>query len=194
MERAWILCVVFTLPKVFCTPVEEVGPAGDNGRHVGQSGRALDSIGSGNILRGLQPVQDDDEYVLPSMNAYGRRLDSLGQGNILRQLDSLGQGNILRQLDSLGGGNILRQLDSLGGGNILRQLDSLGKGNILRQLDSLGGGNILRESVSGLPYGKSKKNFDEIDRAGFGRFVKRRTLPVKKNFDEIDNVGFRGFY
>merc|ERR1712179_554374 len=97
-------------------------------------------------------------------------------------------------------GNSLRQLDTLGGGNILRQLDTLGQGNILRQLDTLGGGNILRQSkrgfdaMSGLTFGKSKKNFDEIDRAGFGRFVKRPSHPAKKNFDEIDNVGFRGFY
>merc|ERR1712211_125825 len=49
------------------------------------------------------------------------------------------------------------------------------------------------DAMSGLTFGKSKKNFDEIDRTGFGRFV-RRPLAVKKNFDEIDNVGFRGFY
>ena len=50
--------------------------------------------------------------------------------------------------------------------------------------------NLILFDFSGLTFGKSKKNFDEIDRAGFGRFVKR---PAKKNFDEIDNVGFRGF-
>ncbi len=44
-----------------------------------------------------------------------------------------------------------------------------------------------------LSYGRNKKNFDEIDRTGFGRFVKR-PMPVKKNFDEIDNVGFRSLY
>ena len=32
-----------------------------------------------------------------------------------------------------------------------------------------------------------KKNFDEIDRAGFGRFI------AKKNFDEIDRAGFGRF-
>jgi hypothetical protein len=116
-----------------------------------------------------------------------------------RALDQLGDGNILRQLDTLGGGNILRQLDNLGDGNILRQLDTLGGGNILRQLDQLGNGNILRESrmpvfpYGHLSYGRNKKNFDEIDRTGFGRFVKR-PMPVKKNFDEIDNVGFRSLY
>merc|ERR1711909_56167 len=74
-------------------------------------------------------------------------------------------------------------------GNSLRQLDTLGEGNILRQLDTLGQGNILRQSkrgfdaMSGLTFGKSKKNFDEIDRAGFGRFVKRPSHPAKKNFD-----------
>merc|ERR1719223_847909 len=92
-----------------------------------------------------------------------------------------------------------RALDQLGDGNILRQLDTLGGGNILRQLDQLGNGNILRESrmpvfpYGHLSYGRNKKNFDEIDRTGFGRFVKR-PMPVKKNFDEIDNVGFRSLY
>lgn len=110
-----------------------------------------------------------------------------------------------------------RSLDSLGGANILRGLDSLGGGNILRQLDSLGGGNILRrdlahyyynnndnnkrsyDPMSGMAFGVSKKNFDEIDRAGFGRFVKKNFDEidragfgrfVKKNFDEIDRAGF----
>ncbi len=67
---------------------------------IDESGRALDQLGDGNILR---------------------QLDTLGGGNILRQLDNLGDGNILRQLDTLGGGNILRQLDQLGNGNILRE-------------------------------------------------------------------------
>merc|ERR1719423_443028 len=79
--------------------------------------------------------------------------------------------------------------------NYMRALDTIGGGNILRHLDTIGGGNILRESkrgfdaMSGLTFGKSKKNFDEIDRSGFGRFV-RRPFAVKKNIDEIDNVGF----
>merc|ERR1712107_553090 len=115
-----------------------------------------------------------------------RQLDSLGGGNILRHLDTLGEGNILRSLDDISRGNILRRLDTIGGGNILRHLDSLGEGNILRQ------NKRGFDAMSGLTFGKSKKNFDEIDRTGFGRFV-RRPFVVKKNFDEIDNVGFRGF-
>merc|ERR1719323_1062912 len=99
------------------------------------------------------------------------------------------------RLDSRG------SLDSLGGGHVLRQLDPLGGGHVLRGLDSLGGGHILREApaevryqqvkrgldpLSGMAFGVAKKNFDEIDRAGFGGFV-------KKNFDEIDRSGFGRF-
>jgi len=111
------------------------------------------------------------------------------------RLDSRGS------LDSLGGGHVLRQLDPLGGGHVLRALDPLGGGHVLRGLDSLGGGHILREApaevryqqvkrgldpLSGMAFGVAKKNFDEIDRAGFGGFV-------KKNFDEIDRSGFGRF-
>ena len=56
---------------------------------------------------------------------------------------------------------------------------------------------------SGLTFGKSKKNFDEIDRTGFGRFVKKNFDEIdrtgfgrfvsKKNFDEIDRTGFGRF-
>merc|ERR1719414_1050521 len=99
------------------------------------------------------------------------------------------------RLDSRG------SLDSLGGGHVLRDLDPLGGGHVLRGLDSLGGGHILREApaevryqqvkrgldpLSGMAFGVAKKNFDEIDRAGFGGFV-------KKNFDEIDRSGFGRF-
>merc|ERR1712036_58095 len=42
------------------------------------------------------------------------------------------------------------------------------------------------DAMSGLTFGKKKRNFDEIDRHGFGAFHKR-------NFDEIDRSGFRGF-
>merc|ERR1719361_2506406 len=61
------------------------------------------------------------------------------------------------------------------------------------------------DAMSGLTFGKkkrnfdeidrsvfrgfSKRNFDEIDRAGFSGFAKR----AKKNFDEIDRAGFGGF-
>merc|ERR1712200_78490 len=40
------------------------------------------------------------------------------------------------------------------------------------------------DAMSGLTFGK--RNFDEIDRHGFGAFAKR-------NFDEINRSGFRGF-
>merc|ERR1712123_547856 len=45
------------------------------------------------------------------------------------------------------------------------------------------------DSMSGFAFGKKKRNFDEIDRAGFGAFVKRFPGPSKKNFDEIDRAG-----
>merc|ERR1719153_193830 len=47
------------------------------------------------------------------------------------------------------------------------------------------------DSMSGFTFGKKKRNFDEIDRAGFGAFVKR--FPAKRNFDEIDRAGFGAF-
>merc|ERR1712083_228938 len=47
------------------------------------------------------------------------------------------------------------------------------------------------DSMSGFTFGKKKRNFDEIDRAGFGAFVKR--FPEKRNFDEIDRAGFGAF-
>ena len=50
---------------------------------------------------------------------------------------------------------------------------------------------ILILSSSGYTFGKKKRNFDEIDRAGFGAFVKRS--PTKRNFDEIDRAGFGAF-
>merc|ERR1711892_1489557 len=49
------------------------------------------------------------------------------------------------------------------------------------------------DSMSGFTFGKKKRNFDEIDRAGFGAFVKRFPGPSKKNFDEIDRAGFGAF-
>merc|ERR1711892_814431 len=49
------------------------------------------------------------------------------------------------------------------------------------------------DSMSGFTFGYSKRNFDEIDRAGFGAFVKRIPGPSKKNFDEIDRAGFGAF-
>merc|ERR1711892_858166 len=49
------------------------------------------------------------------------------------------------------------------------------------------------DSMSGFTFGYSKRNFDEIDRAGFGAFVKRFPGPSKKNFDEIDRAGFGAF-
>merc|ERR1711935_824650 len=57
------------------------------------------------------------------------------------------------------------------------------------------------DAMRGLTFGKEKRNFDEIDRAGFGRFVKRNFDEidragfgrfVKRNFDEIDKAGFGG--
>merc|ERR1711874_444882 len=55
-----------------------------------------------------------------------------------------------------------------------------------RSLSSSDYGKRGFDAMSGLTFGKQKRNFDEIDRAGFGAFVKR-------NFDEIDRSGFEGF-
>merc|ERR1719460_1481745 len=58
------------------------------------------------------------------------------------------------------------------------------------------------DAMSGLTFGKKKRNFDEIDRHGFGAFAKRNFDEIdrsgfsgfhKRNFDEIDRSGFRGF-
>merc|ERR1711892_1490766 len=50
------------------------------------------------------------------------------------------------------------------------------------------------DSMSGFTFGKKKRNFDEIDRAGFGAFVKRSPIGYsKQNFDEIDRAGFGAF-
>merc|ERR1712013_750920 len=50
------------------------------------------------------------------------------------------------------------------------------------------------DSMSGFTFGKKKRNFDEIDRAGFGAFVKRSPPGLdKRNFDEIDRAGFGAF-
>ena len=51
---------------------------------------------------------------------------------------------------------------------------------------------ILQLSYSGYTFGKKKRNFDEIDRASFGAFVKR-SPDIKRNFDEIDRAGFGAF-
>merc|ERR1712142_968057 len=95
MQRTWDLCFLLSLPKVFCSPVDEAGPHVGAGRGL----RALDSLGAGNILKSADSFEGD---------------------LLLRQLDSLGQGNILRQLDSLGGGNILR--DSNGAAEAMRNV------------------------------------------------------------------------
>merc|ERR1712141_235659 len=110
-------------------------------------GRALDSIGGGNILRGAHAGA-----------APRGSLDSIGGGNILRG-----------SLDSIGGGNILRALDSIGGGHILRDLDkNTFRVNNKRNFDELGSGSGWSRFVR-------KRNFDEIDGGrGFGsRFVKK---------------------
>ncbi|XP_021948392.1 orcokinin peptides type A isoform X2 [Folsomia candida] len=58
------------------------------------------------------------------------------------------------------------------------------------------------DSLSGDAFGLQKRNFDEIDRNGFGSFVKRNFDEidrnsfgnfVKRNFDEIDRTGL-GFH
>merc|ERR1712179_440727 len=58
------------------------------------------------------------------------------------------------------------------------------------------------DAMSGLTFGKKKRNFDEIDRSGFRGFQKRNFDEIdrsgfngfmKRNFDEIDRSGFRGF-
>ncbi|XP_059084447.1 orcokinin peptides type B-like [Tigriopus californicus] len=123
--------------------------------------------------------------------------------------------SMVRSLDPLGGGNMFRSLDSLGGGHLIRALDPLGGGHMLRQLDPLGGGHLIRgfnqypdtrgkrgfDPMSGMTFGMDKR-FDEMDRHGFGEFVKKNFDEidssgfgrfVKKNFDEMDRAGFGSF-
>lgn len=62
--------------------------------------------------------------------------------------------------------------------------------------------NLFRNSYfSGMTFGMDKR-FDEMDRHGFGEFVKKNFDEidssgfgrfVKKNFDEIDRAGFGSF-
>jgi len=149
-------------------------------------GRALDSIGGGNILRGAH-----------SGAAPRGSLDSIGGGNILRGVDSIGGANLLRALDSIGGGNILRQVDSIGGGHILREAPkNRFRVNSKRNFDELGSGSgwarFAKRNFDEIDGGRGgfgsrfvKKAFDEIDGHGFGRFA--------RNFDEIDHHGFGRF-
>eukprot|EP00092_Neocalanus_flemingeri_P031013 GFUD01033687.1.p1 GENE.GFUD01033687.1~~GFUD01033687.1.p1 ORF type:complete len:146 (+),score=51.20 GFUD01033687.1:50-439(+) len=83
-----------------------------------------------------------------------------------------------------------------------QSLDNLREENFLRALngldDDMDMGHMMGkrrgfDSMSGLTFGKKKRNFDEIDRAGFGAFVKRSPSPSKRNFDEIDRAGFGAF-
>lgn len=149
-------------------------------------GRALDSIGGGNILRAAHAGS-------PPRGS----LDSIGGGNILRGIDSIGGGNILRALDSIGGGNILRgrQIDSIGGGNILRDTDKF-RVHSKRNFDEIGNGSgwgrfVRKRNFDEIDGGRgfgsrfAKKAFDEIDGHGFGRFA--------RNFDEIEGHGFGRF-
>merc|ERR1712106_390416 len=70
------------------------------------------------------------------------------------------------------------------------QVDSMGMEEEGMQMDKRKG----FDSMSGFTFGKKKQNFDEIDRAGFGAFVKRSPSGYsKRNFDEIDRAGFGAF-
>jgi len=70
-----------------------------------------------------------------------------------------------------------------------------------KKMDSLAGdvfGLAKRfDSISGATFGQQKRNFDEIDRNGFGAFLKRNygngSGYYKRNFDEIDRTGFGAF-
>merc|ERR1711892_512888 len=82
-----------------------------------------------------------------------------------------------------------RSLDSLREENFPRALGGLGDD---MEMDHMMGKRRGFDSMSGLTFGK--RNFDEIDRAGFGAFVKRFQSPRKRNFDEIDRAGFGAFH
>ncbi|XP_013787837.1 orcokinin peptides type A-like [Limulus polyphemus] len=69
-----------------------------------------------------------------------------------------------------------------------------------KKQDSL---NNLYETKRLIKEASSKRNFDEIDSAGFGGFGKRNFDEIdsagfggfgKRNFDEIDRAGFGGFH
>ncbi|KAF0765836.1 Orcokinin peptide [Aphis craccivora] len=81
------------------------------------------------------------------------------------------------------------------GENILRDLEMLRdrveyfarQTRHINSLDGIGFGQNKRfDSLSGVSFGGQKRNFDEIDRTNFDRFV-------KKNFDEIDRTNFNSF-
>ncbi|XP_022171493.1 orcokinin peptides-like [Myzus persicae] len=83
----------------------------------------------------------------------------------------------------------------LEGENLLRDLEILRdraeyfarQNRHINSLDGVGFGQSKRfDTLSGVSFGGQKRNFDEIDRSGFDRFV-------KKNFDEIDRSGFDRF-
>ncbi|RZF32874.1 hypothetical protein LSTR_LSTR009265 [Laodelphax striatellus] len=94
-------------------------------------------------------------------------------------------------MDLQSGGNLLRDL------SMLRNRASLyaRQQRNMHNLDSLSGmvlGQNKRDMLSGAFLGDNrssfikKKNFDELDRAGFDSFIKR-------NFDEMDRAGFNSF-
>ncbi|XP_050056085.1 orcokinin peptides type A-like, partial [Aphis gossypii] len=81
------------------------------------------------------------------------------------------------------------------GENLLRDLEMLRdrveyfarQTRHINSLDGIGFGQNKRfDSLSGVSFGGQKRNFDEIDRTNFDRFV-------KKNFDEIDRTNFNSF-
>ncbi|XP_026820115.1 orcokinin peptides type A-like isoform X2 [Rhopalosiphum maidis] len=89
-----------------------------------------------------------------------------------------------------------RDLDRfIEGENLLRDLEMLRnraeyfarQNRHINSLDGIGFGQNKRfDTLSGVSFGGQKRNFDEIDRSGFDRFI-------KKNFDEIDRSGFDRF-
>ncbi|XP_015366799.1 PREDICTED: orcokinin peptides type A-like [Diuraphis noxia] len=97
------------------------------------------------------------------------------------------------------------------GENLLRDLEMLRdraeyfarQNRHINSLDGVGFGQSKRfDTLSGVSFGGQKRNFDEIDRSGFDRFIKKNFDEidrsvfdrfVKKNFDEIDRSAFSSF-
>ncbi|XP_001947462.1 orcokinin peptides type A isoform X2 [Acyrthosiphon pisum] len=123
----------------------------------------------------IERVSGDNNY-LPLRNSPSRDLDRFIEGE-----------NLLRDLE------ILRDRAEY----FARQ------SRHINSLDGVGFGQSKRfDTLSGVSFGGQKRNFDEIDRSGFDRFVKKNFDEidrsgfdrfVKKNFDEIDRSAFNSF-
>ncbi|XP_025195472.1 orcokinin peptides type A-like [Melanaphis sacchari] len=106
---------------------------------------------------------------------------------------------------------VSQRIRQIKGQNLLRDLEILRdraeyfarQNRHINSLDGIGFGQSKRfDTLSGVSFGGQKRNFDEIDRSNFDRFIKKNFDEidrsnfdrfVKKNFDEIDRSAFSSF-